>query len=117
MHKSVLSQLAKYEIGVINFSEEELVQLDQTHTFLEFTGEPDEIHHESSEIIKTGLPSNVDTIYFLLLTDNNVNISKIMETIPSDEIRNLDITKKIGIYKVPRETVKFPLKLIMIFKN
>ena len=112
-----LSQLTKYEVGVINFSEEELVQLDQTYTFLEFNGEPEEIHHESSEIIKTGLPSNVDTIYFLLLTNNNVRISKIMEPIPSDEIRNLDITKKYGIYKLPGGTGKFPLKLIMIFKN
>ena len=112
----LLYLLERYKRGVLNISEEELKQMDSSYTFLEFTGEPEKIYHESSEAIKKGLPIKGDTIYILLLVNDNDPMDKVMQTTPMNDIRDLALKEKYGIYTFPQSEGKLPLKLVLIFK-
>lgn len=113
---ALLYQLERYKRGAINFSEEELKQMDSSYTFLEFTGEPEKIYHESSEAIKKGLPIKGDTIYILLLVNDNDRLDKVMQTIPMNEIRSLSLNEKYGIYTSPPSEDILQTTLLLIFK-
>ena len=116
---TVLETLAKlngYKKNVLNFPEEELKQLDSSYKVLEFSGKPENIFNESSEVIKKGLEITGDTIYFLLYGNDNDRIDKVMKAIPMDEIRSLTLKEKYGIYTLPESKGNLSIKLILIFK-
>lgn len=108
--------LIRYKKGVLNFPEEEFSHMDSSYIILEFSGEPEKIHQESSQAIKKGLNINGDALYFILFVNDKDSIDKVMAALPFDEIRDLALIEKYGIYTLPQSEGKSPQKLILIFQ-
>lgn len=109
-------EIKNYQRGVMNFSEEEINQMDSSHKIVEFSGEPEDISKEATYVIKNKLSIQGDTIYFILLANANDRMDKIMKAIPMDEIRSLNLKEKYGIYILSESKGNLPIKLMLIFK-